>query len=105
MIQANVFVLDLNINVCDECFQTSLEDLTWLTSIRNDRTLKNDFVILYKTGLCSDAILKIRDECFPVYTHTSPFLVFRSPVFKKGFEEHANTESAAKGNDPKNDKE
>ncbi|GFT20534.1 hypothetical protein TNCV_2183731 [Trichonephila clavipes] len=104
MIQDNTINLDFNINVCDDAFQTYLEDsaTSKLTLTCNDRTLKKDLVTLYKTGLYSDAKLKIGDECFPVH---KSILSIRSSVFKKCFEEYTNTESAADGNDPKNDQE
>ncbi|GFY43653.1 hypothetical protein TNIN_172171 [Trichonephila inaurata madagascariensis] len=104
MIQDNTINLDFNINVCDDEFQTYLEDSapSKLTLTGNDRTLKKDLVTLYKTGLYSDAKLKIGEECFPVH---KSILSIRSSVFKKLFEGHANAESAADGNDPKNDQE
>ncbi|GFQ90339.1 tdpoz4 [Trichonephila clavata] len=104
MIQASTFVLDFDINVCDECFQTYLEDLPQIkyASIGDDRTLKKDLVTLYETGLYSDAKLKIRDECFLVH---KSILSIRSTVFKKLFEEQANIESIPDGKDPKKDQE
>ncbi|GFW37583.1 hypothetical protein TNCV_861881 [Trichonephila clavipes] len=100
----NTINLDFNINVCDDEFQTYLEDSapSKPTLTGNDRTLKKDLVTLYKTGLYSDAKLKIGDESFPVH---KSILSIRSSVFKKLFEEHANTESAADGNDPKSEQE
>ncbi|GFY66466.1 hypothetical protein TNIN_111681 [Trichonephila inaurata madagascariensis] len=96
MVQSNSLILQFNINVCDENFQTYLEDLTpaTFTNIWNHRTLKYDFIKLLKSGLYSDAKLKIRDEFFPV--HRS-ILGIRSPVFKKLFEEHASVEGTSDG--------
>ncbi|GFY42516.1 hypothetical protein TNIN_467621 [Trichonephila inaurata madagascariensis] len=97
LILGNTINLYFNINVCDDAFQTYFED-----SAPSKPTLTGNLLVtLYKTGLCSDAKLKIGDESFTVH---KSILSIRSSVFKKPLRKHAN-QGAADGNDPKNDQE
>ncbi|GFY47139.1 hypothetical protein TNIN_7491 [Trichonephila inaurata madagascariensis] len=102
MIQDITQHLDLNIRICDGMQSTYLEeDLTPQKpkhSVDN-KALKSDLVSLYRSGLFSDAKLKIGQTCFPVH---KAILSIRSSKFKKLFEEHASAEKAADDNDSQN---
>ncbi|GFW37593.1 hypothetical protein TNCV_4027891 [Trichonephila clavipes] len=94
MIQDGTLLLEFNIRVCDGLLTTYLmEDSTPKKSkqMEDKKALQQDLVSLYKSGLFSDAKLKVGNEYFPVH---KSILSIRSPVFKKLFEEHANTENA-----------
>ncbi|GFQ87119.1 tdpoz4 [Trichonephila clavata] len=90
MIQDGTLVLEFNIHVCDGQQTAYLkEESTPRKSkyMEEDKALKLELVSLYKSGLFSDAKLKIGKEYFPVH---KSILSIRSSVFKKLFEEHAN---------------
>ncbi|GFQ68240.1 tdpoz4 [Trichonephila clavata] len=103
MIHDSTLLLDLNFCVCDGMQSTYLEeDLTPQKPkhIEDNKALKSDLGSLYKSGLFSDAKLKIGKKCLPVH---KSILSIRSSVFKELFEEHAK--KAAGGKDSQNDKE
>ncbi|GFT20522.1 hypothetical protein TNCV_2183681 [Trichonephila clavipes] len=99
MIEDNTLLLEFNIRVCDGLLTTYLkEDSTPKKSkpIEDKKALQKDLVSLYKSGLFSDAKLKVGNEYFPVH---KSILSIRSSVFKQHFEEHANTDNAVEKND------
>ncbi|GFY24547.1 hypothetical protein TNCV_1015931 [Trichonephila clavipes] len=99
MIQDFTLHLDINLRICDGTQSTYLqEDLTPQKPkhIVDDKALKSDLVSLYRSGLFSDAKLKIGKTCFPVH---KAILSIRSSKFKKLFEEHASAEKASDGKD------
>ncbi|GFY43652.1 hypothetical protein TNIN_172161 [Trichonephila inaurata madagascariensis] len=97
-IQDGTLLLEFNIRVCDGLLTTYLkEDSTPKKSKPMDiNALQKDLVSLYKSGLFSDAKLKVENEYFPVH---KSILSIRSSVFKQLFEEHENTDNAVEKKD------
>ncbi|GFY54755.1 hypothetical protein TNIN_72121 [Trichonephila inaurata madagascariensis] len=95
-IQDGTLLLEFNIRVCDGLLTTYLKEDSTSKKSKDKKALQKDLVSLYKSGLFSDAKLKVGNEYFSVH---KSILSIRSSVFKKLFEEHANTENAVEKND------